>query len=176
MSEKAKKEVPETTSQPKSETESWVSINLNRPVYKGDRGKGAPIRGHWLGVQNMPPAGGRAWQAFIVRLTQDCPSCQDRKGNSVIARAGDEILVAANHQLLQVMGTLCRDPKRVVEAEVTPKGTVKTNAGQMVEWDFRINPQPILRSAEDRLIAMSTNAPRQLPAASDASSDDDIPF
>lgn len=164
-----------------SAPEGWKRIETNRPVYQGDRGKGAPIQGLMLGILDMPPANGKEWQALVVRLTVACPTCKDREDKTTTAPAGSEILVPLNHQLRQHLARAASHPTAVAEVFIKPTGQVKTTAGSMTTFDIAVNPQLRKREPTDRLLAMQSQAPQLSgPGASghgtEAESDFELPF
>jgi len=168
IEEKKNGEVPQ-------ETSGWVKIQTDRPVYTADRGKGAAVQGLVLGLLDMPPSKGKAWRAFVVRLTQPCPA---RKGKvAITANRGDEILVPATLQLLRHLGRAATHPRLMFEVRFKPTGQIETASGQMIEFSIEVNEQPIARGGAERLLAMQSGPPALThgpsPMAGEA---DDIPF
>jgi hypothetical protein len=154
--------------------EGWVGLKTDRPLYQGERGKGDVIQGVLLGMLTMPPANGKPWDAFIVRLTAPC-RCLDREKKPVTAQAGDEILVPANHQLSQHLGKAANHPSAMFEVWIKPKGQTKTKVGSMTLFEIAVNPQAMRRGGHERMLAMQAQAPA-LPAHATPIAEDDIPF
>jgi hypothetical protein len=143
-----------------SAPEGWVKLSTNRPVYQGERGKGDVVQGFVLGLLDMPPAKGKPWQAFVIKLTQPC-RVVTRDGEVMTAPPETEILVPANHQLQQHLKRAAENPSLAFEVRIQPTGQVKTNAGAMTTFDIHVNPQPITRDGASRVLAMQTA--RSLP-------------
>ena len=157
----------------------WKKIETDRPLYNSNHGKGGVIKGHMLGIIDMPPANGKDWQALIVRLTAPCGTCKNRDDAEVKAEEGQEILVPLTHQMRQHLARAAVHPDVVFEVWIKPTNTVKTAAGSMIVYDMQVNPQAQKRSPADRMLAMQAQAPALPPAGGSGQgrdSADDIPF
>lgn len=157
--------------------DTWLKVNTDRPLYKGDKGKGAPIQGVLLALLDMPPAKAgdgeapKPWQAFVVRLTADCASVESRDGKTRGAKAGDEIIVPAGHQMRDAFGRAANARGVMFEVYAAPVGTKKNGMKELVLWDCRVNPTALPRDAAAKMLAWQGAAPAQLPSASDANED-----
>jgi hypothetical protein len=155
---------------------NWAKIQTDRPIWKPERGEGAPIRGFVLGLQDMPPANGRPWQAFVIKLTEPT-KCKSREGKEILVPAGEEVLAAANHKLVQHLGRAACHPKVQFEVWIKPDGQTKTTAGSITNFQMHVNPTPVVRDGHSRMLALQSSAAPvpQLPEQTHDAADD-LPF
>lgn len=152
-----------------------TEIFTDRPVYKPEHCKAAPLVGYVLDEQNLPNKGGKKgndgkdfWTVYVILLTKPTLVC-DREGKVMTAKIGQEIMIPKNVKLA-FMSKWARNPDVITEVVIQPKELEDIGGGQSM-WTFR---QKVLsekeRPAAYRLASPNAVAPEVL------SDNEDIPF
>ena len=143
-----------------------TEIFTDRPTYKPELCKAAPLVGYVLDEVNLPKGKGESgtWGVYIFLLTKPTLVC-DRDNKVVPAKAGQEIMLPANVKLA-FLSKWARNPEVITEVAIQPHDQVDLGGGKSM-WTFR---QKVLsekeRPAAYRLASPNAVAPEVLEAAS----------
>ena len=145
---------------------SGTEVFTDRPTYKPEKCKAAPLVGYVLDELNLPKRKGEAgtWGVFVFLLTRGT-LVVDREDNVVKAKAGQEIMIPKNVKLA-FLSKWARNPDVITEVAIQPETEVPLPGGKSM-WTFR---QKVIsekaRPAAYRLASPNAVAPEILTEAS----------
>lgn len=150
---------------------SGTEVFTDRPTYKPELCKSAPLVGYVVDELNLPKKKGEqgTWGVYVFLLTRGTLVC-DREDNVVPAKKGQEIMIPKNVKLA-FLSKWARNPDVMTEVAIQPDQQVDLGGGKSM-WTFRqkvISEMPRLPAY--RLASPNAVAPEILPEANS-----DIPF
>lgn len=148
-----------------------TEVFTDRPTYKPEHCKAAPLVGYVLDELNLPKRKGESgtWGVYVFLLTKPTLVC-DRDDKVVPARVGQEIMIPKNVKLA-FLSKWARNPDVITEVAILPHDQIDLGGGKSM-WTFR---QKVIsekeRPAAYRLASPNAVAPEVLEAESS-----EIPF
>jgi hypothetical protein len=119
--------------------EGGQELSLERQIYKPEVCGNMPVVGYLLDILQMPAADREEnpnWKAFLIRLSHET-NVVNRSGDVVRARAGEEIILPASHQLAVNLARFALNPTEMTEVGIQPKEQIKIGGGKKM-WTFRV--------------------------------------
>lgn len=120
-------------------SEGGQELSLERQIYKPEACGNMPVVGYLLDILQMPAADREEnpdWKAFLIRLSHET-NVVNRSGDVVRARAGEEIILPASHQLAVNLARFALNPTEMTEVGIQPKEQIKIGGGKKM-WTFRV--------------------------------------
>jgi hypothetical protein len=133
--------------------EDFTPLSSNALIYKPESCNSHAVKGFLLGRVEMPPVGGeREWAAYVLRAT--APGiAEDREGNILAFKAGDEIRVPETHVLSSDarFTAIAGSPEWTAEVYLKPTTKISIGGGKTLwQYDARMG-QPRQRKGDEKM-------------------------
>jgi hypothetical protein len=158
---------------PAAVNDGFVDVVTERGMYKPDTCKETPLQGYLINKIPMPPQRGRAWNAFLVRITAPC-LVEDRDGNVTTAPIGSEVLIPGTYAL---EGALTRAALATIihEVRIIPLKRNDIGGGQSL-WSYKIQAKKDGVERDRFGFSAMLGEPAEVPQLTAGGSSDNIPF
>jgi len=156
----------------------FQTIETDRLMFKADTCHEKPLIGWLIDKVEMPAIKGRAWDAFVIRVTEP-GLAQDRDGEVVETKVGQEVLIPATYVLAQFMSRAAGHPTLGFKVFIKPKKKIEIGGGQSM-WQYKLGVNPKGRSLQELGIEMLRAVPQHKALPTRTSDADtagaDVPF
>jgi hypothetical protein len=140
-------------------------LSLERNIYKADSCGNVPVVGYFIDMLDMPEADRKDnpdWRAFIVELTHPT-KVVNRKGDVVMAKAGEEIIFPAGFQIEGALKRFAIDPRNVHELGVLPGDKIPLGGGKNLRtFRVKVTGNQMVRTAihsfDDKSVSKTLSA------------------